>query len=42
MKLDSQDQKPIYIQLQEGLENAILAGTYAEGPSTRSFPRFSN
>jgi GntR family transcriptional regulator len=42
MKLDSQDQKPIYIQLQEGLENAILAGTYAEEtqiPSTTELSR---
>lgn len=30
MKLNSQDQRPIYLQIQEGLENAILAGTYAE------------
>jgi len=43
MKLDSQDQKPIYIQLQEGLENAILAGTYAEEtqiPSTTELSGF--
>lgn len=30
MKLNYQDQKPIYLQLQEGLENAILTGIYAE------------
>lgn len=30
MKLNNQDQRPIYLQIQEGLENAILAGTYAE------------
>ena len=30
MKLNDQDQKPIYMQIQEGLENAILTGTYAE------------
>ncbi len=42
MKLDSQDTKPIYIQLQEGLEDAILAGTYAEEtqiPSTTELSR---
>jgi DNA-binding transcriptional regulator YhcF (GntR family) len=30
LKLNYQDQKPIYLQLQEGLENAILTGIYAE------------
>ncbi len=42
MKLDSQDQRPIYVQIQEGLENAILAGTYAEEtqiPSTTELSR---
>ena len=42
MKLNSQDQRPIYLQLQEGLENAILAGIYAEEeqiPSTTELSR---
>ncbi len=42
MKLNNQDQRPIYLQLQEGLENAILAGTYAEEtqiPSTTELSR---
>ncbi len=42
MKLNSQDQRPIYLQLQEGLENAILAGTFAEEtqiPSTTELSR---
>ncbi|NMA93589.1 MAG: GntR family transcriptional regulator [Clostridiales bacterium] len=42
MKLDTQDSKPIYLQIQEGLENAILAGTYAEEmqiPSTTELSR---
>lgn len=30
MKLDTQNPKPIYIQIQEGLEDAILAGNYPE------------
>ena len=42
MKLDSQDNKPIYLQIQEGLEDAILAGIYAEEtqiPSTTELSR---
>lgn len=42
MKLDTQESKPIYLQIQEGLENAILAGTYAEEtqiPSTTELSR---
>ncbi|HHW93145.1 MAG TPA: GntR family transcriptional regulator [Clostridiaceae bacterium] len=42
MKLNSQDQRPIYLQLQEGLENAILTGVYDEEtqiPSTTELSR---
>lgn len=37
MRIDPQDPRPLFLQIQEGLETAILAGVYQEGdqiPST--------